>query len=123
MKAEKRVPRFVLHSVTLLWGGGGFMAVVPASIPAQTLTELRAAHKAAYDPKALLLLKQMTDAYSRLTELEQTTEFYVVQTPLVQEKGKKEKGTGERDGSSNQSPTSNLPNSDETGDPATYARR
>ena len=104
MKAEKRVPRFVLYSATSLLLNTCLAAVVSPSVRAQTLTELRAAHKAAYEPKALLLLKQMADAYSQLTELEQTTKFYVLQTPIIQKKKRQEKAKEAKDGSSISNP-------------------
>lgn len=56
----------------------------PMTAHAQTLAELRAAHKAAYDPRVPALLKKMADAYAALTDLDQKTEFYLLQTPLTQ---------------------------------------
>jgi hypothetical protein len=111
MKDAKRFVNVARHSAALLLGVSitGFM---PSAAHAQTLTELRAAHKAAYDPKALLLLKQMADAYSRLTELEQTTDFYVLQTPLIQGKGKSDQDSIQNP-KSNQNPKSKIQNGED----------
>lgn len=107
MKDEKRFAYVARHSAALLLGVS-MIGFLPSAAQAQTLTELRAAHKAAYDPRALLLLKQMAEAYSRLTELEQTTDFYLLQTPLSQEKGKGAQ-------TSSQSPAPNPQDEDEVG--------
>ncbi len=67
----------------------------PTMAGAQTLAELRAAHKAAYDPRVSALLKKMADAYAALTDLDQKTEFYLLQTPLTQGTAEEAKqGTG-----------------------------
>lgn len=47
-----------------------------------TLEALRSAHKAAYDPRALQMLAQMTSAYTELTVFEQKTDFLLLQTPV-----------------------------------------
>ncbi len=47
-----------------------------------TLEALRNAHRAAYDPRALQLLSQMTSAYADLTAFEQKTEFLLLETPI-----------------------------------------
>ena len=86
---------------------GAALICVPNVLRAQSLSELRAAHKAAYDPHALQLLKQMSDAYAHLTFFDQQTDFYSLQTPVKgsgeeeekRRKGEKEteQGTGNRE--------------------------
>lgn len=71
--------------------GIGVVGNAPAVVQAQTLAELRAAHKAAYDSHALQLIKQMADAYAQLTTLDQTTEFLVLRTPFLTEKEKEKR--------------------------------
>ena len=84
--------------LSLLTIGSG-MACLPTIAHPQTLAELRAAHKANYDPHASELLKQMTDAYAHLTYFDQQTEFYALQKPVKgtkgEEKEKRRKGEEE----------------------------
>ncbi len=77
---------------------GTGVSCLPIAAPAQTLSELRAVHKAAHDPHAVELLKQMTDAYTHLTYFDQQTEYYSLQTPVQgtgEEKEKRRKGEEE----------------------------
>lgn len=81
--------RGVVRRVTImLMLGAGALGNLSHVVHAQTLAELRAAHKAAFDPRALQLIRQMADAYSQLTALDQTTEFLVLRTPLLTQKDK-----------------------------------
>ena len=92
-RRKKSASASLLLSVSL----SGAVALAPLPARAQSLAELRAAHKAAYDPRVPLLLKRMADAYAALTELDQKTEFFVLQTPMIQGTGNREQGTGNRE--------------------------
>ena len=94
LQISKRMRRSALRFAlpALAFAGTAACVSVPAS--AQTLAELRAARKAAYDPRALLLLKQMADAYAHVTELDQQTVFYALQTPLIPKPKSKAPGAG-----------------------------
>ena len=87
---------------------GTGVSCLPTVAPAQTLSELRAARKAAHDPHAVELLKQMTDAYTHLTYFDQQTEYYSLQTPvqgIEEKKRRKEEKIGEYPTPNTQHPT------------------
>ena len=82
-----------------LWVAGG---LTPAA--AQTANERTGA--SAYDPRALQLLDRMASAYSHLSDLEQTSEFYSDLLPLAPAPVKE--GSASKPGSAEQKPQRTL---------------